>query len=102
MQRLKNVEIFLCEDMPFIGGSSDGIVTCSCCGKFWLEVKCPFSIRDKSPLDLDVKLPYINREIGGTMKLNKNRRYYTQCQIQMAASQIRDSYFRLGASWPLC
>jgi len=33
---------------PFIGASPDGIISCSCCGKGVVEVKCPFSCKDKS------------------------------------------------------
>ena len=32
---------------PFIGASPDGIISCSCCGKGVVEVKCPFLCRDK-------------------------------------------------------
>jgi len=39
---------------PFIGASPDGIISCLCCGKGVVEVKCPFSCKDKS-LDEAVK-----------------------------------------------
>ena len=32
---------------PFIGASPDGLVCCTCCGCGVLEVKCPFSCKDK-------------------------------------------------------
>ena len=32
---------------PFIRASPDGIVVCSCCGSGVLEIKCPFSCKDK-------------------------------------------------------
>ena len=32
---------------PFIGASPDGNVECSCCGSGVLEIKCPFSCKDK-------------------------------------------------------
>ena len=47
---------FLCKDLPFVGGSSDSIVSCDCCGKFCLAVKCPFILRDMSPMNPEVKL----------------------------------------------
>ena len=34
---------------PFLGASPDGLVCCSCCGKGLLEIKCPYSIRDRDP-----------------------------------------------------
>ena len=29
-------------NIPYVGASPDGIVTCNCCGKGVLEIKCPF------------------------------------------------------------
>ena len=31
------------------GASPDGIITCTCCGKGVLEVKCPFCVKDCLP-----------------------------------------------------
>ena len=33
---------------PFMGSSLDGLLSCECCGSGILEVKCPYSCRDKS------------------------------------------------------
>ena len=78
--------------MPYVGGSPDRIVSCSCCGKFCLEVKCPSSIRHTSPLDPHVELPYL-KKVNGDITLNKRHMYYTQCQVQMAATGINKGYF---------
>lgn len=84
--------IFLCKDAPFAGGSPDRLIECQCCGTSCLEIKCPYSVRDKSPIDSDAKLPYLKRN-DQIITLNANHAYYTQCQVQMAASQIKISYF---------
>ena len=45
------------KDKPYLGASPDAILTCgcpSCPEKRLVEAKCPFTIRDKSPL---VRLP---------------------------------------------
>ena len=34
-----------------MGASPDGIVSCSCCGKGVLEVKCPHSVKESFPED---------------------------------------------------
>ena len=34
-----------------MGASPDGIVQCDCCGKGVVEIKCPFSCRDKMFLE---------------------------------------------------
>ena len=35
-------------DLPFIGASADGVTLCDCHGKRVIEVKCPYSFRDKT------------------------------------------------------
>ena len=45
---LKSCGLFLDADNPYIGASPDGIISCSCCGKGVVDVKCPFSSRDIS------------------------------------------------------
>ena len=44
---LQKSGLVLDTENPFIGASHDGIISCSCCGKGVVEVKCPFSCRDK-------------------------------------------------------
>lgn len=85
--------IFLCSDMPFVGGSPDRIISCDCCGKACLEVKCPFSISHLSPSHADAKLPYLKRDMNLKLSLSKNHKYFTQCQVQMSASKLNISYF---------
>lgn len=36
---------------PHMGASPDGIVTCACCGRGVIEIKCPYSCRDKTFLE---------------------------------------------------
>ena len=43
---LQKSGLVLDTENPFIGASPDGIISCSCCGKGVVEVKCPFSCRD--------------------------------------------------------
>ena len=38
-------------DLPFIGASADAITNCECHGKRVVEVKCPYSFRDKTLQD---------------------------------------------------
>ena len=93
----KNVKIFECglylsNDAPYIGGSPDRIVECDCCRKSCLEVKCPFSVRHTTPVDDSVNLPYLKKE-NGEHKLNQQHSYFTQCQVQMAVTEIPVSDF---------
>ncbi len=35
-------------DFPYFGASPDGVVECDCCGRGVIEIKCPFSCRERS------------------------------------------------------
>ena len=39
--------IFLEKTRSYIAASPDGLASCKCQGKSLIEIKCPFSIRDK-------------------------------------------------------
>ena len=84
--------LFLSKELSFVGGSPDRILSCDCCGNFCLEIKCPASISHTSPWDPDVNLPFLKRE-NDLLVLNRNHKYYTQCQVQMAVTGIHQSYF---------
>ena len=40
--------LFINPQWPFVGASPDGIITCNCCSKGVLEIKCPFCHHDES------------------------------------------------------
>ena len=44
---LQKSGLVLDTENPFIEASPDEIISCSCCGKGVVEVKCPFVCRDK-------------------------------------------------------
>ena len=90
--------IFLCRDMPFVGGSPDRIIVCDCCGRSCLEVKCPYSIAHTTPTDQNINLSYLKRGAHSSLMLNRSHRYYTQCQVQMAATGITKGYFFVWTS----
>ena len=39
--------LFVDCEKPYLGASPDGIIECACCGKGSLEVKRPFSCKEK-------------------------------------------------------
>ena len=43
--------LFVDTSQPYIGATPDGTVTCTCCGKGLLEVKCPHCAKDGLPED---------------------------------------------------
>ncbi|XP_021342823.1 uncharacterized protein LOC110443137 [Mizuhopecten yessoensis] len=80
---------FTCEDSgfvvkpahPFLGASPDGIVSCQCCGKGTVEIKCPYKHRDITVQEAAIK----DKDfcLDATLKLKKKHRYFTQIQMQM-------------------
>ena len=69
---------------PFMGATPDGIIHCSCCGSGILEIKCPYSCRERSfkevakENDPDFCLEH------GLLSLKKEHSYYYQVlQLQM-------------------
>ncbi|XP_043204917.1 uncharacterized protein LOC122372108 [Amphibalanus amphitrite] len=46
---IRKCGLFVSPDHPYLAASPDGIIECACCGTWVLEVKCPFSLKDKSP-----------------------------------------------------
>jgi len=59
--KLHECGLFLDEKEPFIGASPDRIMTCLCCPKACVEIKCPYSINYTSPNDPDVTLIYLEK-----------------------------------------
>ena len=75
-------------DEPWLAASPDGIVLDRNENYKLLEIKCPFSCKDKK---IDVK--YLQ---GG--KLQESHAYFTQVQIQMYVSQARETDFFVFSS----
>ena len=90
---VSNCGLYLHSELPYVGGSPDGIVNCDCCGRACLEIKCPFSINYTSPTNPDIKLPYLVKNENDKLTINKRHRYFTQCQVQMGVTNLKKSYF---------
>lgn len=73
--------LFVSESVPYIGASPDRMVTCDCCGKRVLEIKCPLSCSHTAPSDKTDGLVYNNQGILG---IKHKHQYYAQIQGQMA------------------
>ena len=89
---LEECGLFLEKDMPYVGGSPDRIVRCSCCKPACLEVKCPYSINYTHPQDPNITLPYLCKD-DDVLTLKKQHKYYTQCQVQMAVTGYKHCFF---------
>ena len=80
-------------DYPFMGASPDVIINCSCCGKGALEIKCPYSCRDKSFLSKSNESSFFLTNENGTLSLSVYHTYYFQVQAQMKFCSLSYSDF---------
>ena len=70
---------------PFEGASPDGMVTCICCGTGVIEIKCPYSCRNKSLKEVSEEKShfFLHAKGAGNLELKDNHQYFCQIQLQM-------------------
>ena len=74
---------------PYLGASPDGIVSCSCCGKGVVELKCPYTHRDDTIKNAAIKdKTFCVMEEEGRLKLRHDHAYYYQIQTQMYVCDV--------------
>ncbi len=84
---------------PHLAATPDGILQCDCHGRIIIEIKCPYSHRNKLVMDAareDRSFPLrIERDEEGEENLvvDKNHQYYYQCQLQMYVTGTKLCYF---------
>jgi len=75
----------ICVEMPFIGASADGYVTCDCHGKGVVEVKCPYTDRNTVLSELLFKDDFV---VDSNYAVRKNHKYNVQMQLEMYVSNV--------------
>ena len=77
--------LFIHPAYPHLRALPDGIITCSCCsGIAVLEVKCPYSCRDKTFMEAcNASNFYLKMRADGGFVLNTTHSYYYQVQAQI-------------------
>ncbi|KAM9834824.1 uncharacterized protein ACBT44_014087 [Syngnathus typhle] len=70
---------------PYFGASPDGLLSCDCCGKGCLEIKCPFCIKDKGVEEVaaESKAFCLEQKLNGNYVLREDHQYYYQVQSQL-------------------
>ena len=76
--------------MPYIGASPDRLMSCLCCDKACIEIKCPCSINYAEPNEQN--LDYLYKD-GDAVKLKQNHKYFTQYLMQMGVIKTKTAYF---------
>ncbi len=83
---------FLSYKYPYLGASPDAIGNCPQCGRFIVEVKCLFSLRDHHPKTALLQQSFAFKNDSGKFELKKSHSYYMQIQTQMAVTGIRKAF----------
>ena len=82
---------FINTDFPFLGATPDGSVYDPSEPEQpfgYLEVKCPYSVRDLTPVEAcSTQNFYCSLDSNGNLKLKENHQYYAQIQGQMAVGE---------------
>ena len=73
-------------DIPYMGASPDGVVSCDCCGKGVLEVKCPFKHRNNTIAEACEDKEFCLKKDVNNIFLDKKHKYYYQIQTQLLVS----------------
>ena len=74
---------------PFLGVTPDGIVHCSCHGKYLLEVKCSYRCCSRELRDAAVNDPsFFLKDNDGVLALDTTHAYYYQVQCQLGISEV--------------
>jgi len=74
---------------PFIGASPDGVVSCLCCGKGVLEIKCPYSHQNTHIQDVVFQdSRFCIKEVDGSLRLDNSHAYYYQIQTQLFVCDV--------------
>ena len=68
---------------PHLGASPDGFVKCYCCTCGVLEIKCPFSCKDRSFLQSTGDHTFCLETTDGNFVLKREHAYFYQVQLQM-------------------
>ena len=93
--QLMNVFFFISLTVPYIVASPDALVSCSCCGKGCLEIKCSFDSREKFVYEImNCDDSYLEGDFKNRIKLKTTYMYYyrIQCQLDVAGRIYSDFY----------
>ncbi|CAK6974348.1 uncharacterized protein LOC114459273 [Scomber scombrus] len=88
-------------DLNRVGASPDAIVTCTCCRKGCIEVKCPAKYKDSTILDAcsSDDRNFCLHVVDGQVHLKKNHQYYTQKAqdffVKVALPELVVQYFSI-------
>lgn len=82
--------VFLSSDHPYMAATPDAIGTCACCGKFSVEIKCPFRLNANCNLDSQLPINDLATKPNTFLQMNEDgielvrtHEYFYQVQAQI-------------------
>ena len=80
---------------PHFGASPDAIVTCTCCGKGVVEIKCPYTCVDKALIEAasSNSNSFCLEVVDGQLQLKRDHTYYYQVQLQIKLCDVKYAEF---------
>jgi hypothetical protein len=88
--KMKSCGLSICEQYPFLGASPDAHLSCKCCGKGLIEVKCSYSHRHETPYDVASDPHYhLYRDTNDVVKLRLDSAWYIQIQGQLGVCNAK-------------
>lgn len=85
---IQETGFFIDTERPYLGASPDSIITCKCCGKGVVEVKCPFCVKDGLLNENENRAGFCLVKENERWSLKRNHAYYYQIQLQMAVCRV--------------
>ena len=85
--KLDEAGLFIHPNYPHLGASPDGLVRCACCGDGIIEVKCLYSIRDRTPKQAANIAKFYLKPTENGLQLSRSHQNYYQIQGKLAISQ---------------
>ncbi|XP_049519214.1 uncharacterized protein LOC125943750 isoform X2 [Dermacentor silvarum] len=96
---IHEVGLFIHPEQPWLCCSPDGILDSD--GRMYLvEIKCPFSLKDKKLIDHEHEesfVPYIHY-VNGQLRLKKTHQYYSQMMIMLYILGIGEAFLYIYSS----
>lgn len=86
---VKDSGLFVPTSHPYLGASPDDLVSCDCCGCGVIEVKCPFTCRNKDFSEAAESANFCLEKHAGGFRLKTDHAYFYQVQAQMFATKVK-------------
>ncbi|XP_075550050.1 uncharacterized protein LOC142583458 isoform X1 [Dermacentor variabilis] len=82
--KLLKPTVYLSTQHPYLAATPDAFISCTCCGKGVIEVKCPYPLARRGIQEASNDPNFYLENVNGKLTLKRTHPYYFQVQTQMA------------------